>query len=147
MFPKKSNILVSRKFPEGSINKAVSVTQMEVEMSFASATCCPGFSIELIAVHNNEIVASVQQGYKLFRAMSLATGPKSALPTTDWTVRDADFKFDIKHSRAYCCKSNSYLLLWIEIIFKILWVRIDLTSATSDLLWQNVPQVWAGASC
>lgn len=112
MFPKKSNILVSRKFPEGSINKTVSDTPMEVEMSLARATGCTGFWIELIAAHNNEIVASVQQGYKLFRAMSLVTGPKSALPTTDWTMRDADIKSHIKHSRACCCKccckSNNY---------------------------------------
>lgn len=86
----------------------MSVVSIEMGMRLAKAPGYTDFWVEMIAVHNNEIVASVLPGYKLFRVMSLATGPKSALPTTDWTMRNADIKSHIKHSKACCCKSNNY---------------------------------------
>lgn len=100
--------MVSRKFPEGSINKAASVTPFEMEMSLARATGCTGFWTELIVVRKNEIIASVLHGCKLFRAIPLATGPKSAFLATDYTVRNVDIKPHTKHSKARCYKSKNY---------------------------------------
>lgn len=99
----------------------------------------------MIVVQNNEIVASALTGYKLFRAISLAIGPKSALPTADWRVRNVDIRFTSKQNKACCCKSNRHHNSYIRRPFLEMPKGQDIPLATS--LWQNIPKAEYRLTC
>lgn len=65
-------------------------------------------------VQNNGIIASALPGHKLFRAISLAIGPKSELPTADWRVGNVDIEFTVKQIKPCCCKSNSHHISYVR---------------------------------
>lgn len=85
-----------------------------METLLARDGSCTGFWVELRVVQNNGIVASALPGHKLFRAISLATEPKSALPFADWRVRNVDIQFTVEQSKPCCCKSNSHHISYVK---------------------------------